>query len=440
MRKPAAALKSRQKLGKYRLERKLGSGGFSSVYQAMDTIEGVRVALKIPHLEMLTPEVLEDFRREVRLAAQLQHPHILPLKTADLIDGHFVIAFPLGERTLADRLQRRLSLATSLDFAEQMLDATAFAHHQRIIHCDIKPENLILFPDNWLMLSDFGIDKIALNTIRASGSGTVGYVAPEQAMGKPSPRSDVFSLGLILCRMLSGQLPEWPYEWPPPGYDRIRRLHPDLLALVRRSLEIQPRKRFENAGQMLSALRRVKSRALTFRSRRSPTARSGTSRTKRDWQTVRRRQFQRQFGRTLATTFVCGACQGPVSEAMQHCPWCGDDRSVHRDDTRFSLQCPRCRRGLKRDWHYCPWCYGRGFEVLTSRRYADRRYTARCSNPRCPRQQLMPFMRYCPWCHRKVRRKWRVPESDDRCTSCGWGVTRAFWSYCPWCGKSLAKQ
>ena len=77
--------------------------------------------LKIPYPDLLSQEVLEDFRREVRMAAQLKHPRILPLKTADFIDGHFVIAFPLGERTLAERLQSRLSLPVALDFAEQML-------------------------------------------------------------------------------------------------------------------------------------------------------------------------------------------------------------------------------------------------------------------------------------------------------------------------------
>jgi serine/threonine-protein kinase len=439
MHKPTTAIKARQKLGKYRLERRLGEGAFAVVYQALDTIEGVRVALKIPYPHLLTEDLLECFRREVRLAAQLQHPHILQVKNADLVDGHFVIAFPLGERALADRLQHRLSFAVALDFAEQMLDAAAFAHDHRIIHCDIKPENLILFPDNQLMLSDFGIAKVALRTIRASGSGTVGYVAPEQAMGKPSLRSDVFSLGLILCRMLSGQLPEWPYEWPPPGYDRLRRLHPDLLALVRRSVEVDPRKRFANAGQMLSALERVRPRALAYGGKKASGTRSGSNGRERDWQTVRRRQFQKRFGQLLETNYGCNACQGPVSEAMQYCPWCGVKRKVQSDETRFALQCPRCHRGLKRDWVYCPWCYGPGFEVTTTRHYSDRRYLGRCANPRCTRQQLMPFMRYCPWCHRKVRRRWMIPESNARCASCGWGVVTGFWSYCPWCGKSLAR-
>lgn len=259
-------IKTNQKLGKYRIERKLGDGGFAVVYQALDTIEGVRVALKIPYGRYVNSDVLSEFRNEVRLAAKLDHPNILPVKNADFIDGQFVIVTPLGERTLADRLAKRISLVKALDYADQLLAAVAFAHEHRIIHCDVKPENLILFSDNRLRLSDFGIAKVALKTIRASGSGTVGYIAPEQAMGKPSFRSDVFSAGLVIFRMLAGKLPEWPFAWPPPGYQRMRgRLHPDLIDFVRKAIEVEPRRRFRDAVQMRAVFGRVKPRALRYR-------------------------------------------------------------------------------------------------------------------------------------------------------------------------------
>ncbi len=427
-------IRTRQKLGKYRIDGKLGDGGFAAVYKATDTIEGVRVALKIPHDYLVTENVLEDFRNEVRLAAKLKHPNILPLKNADFVEGRFVVAYPLGERTLAERLQSRVSLSVSLDYAEQMLAAVAYAHEQRVIHCDIKPENLLLFSDGKLMLTDFGIAKIAMRTIRASGSGTVGYCAPEQAMGQPSFRSDVFSLGLVQYRMLSGRLPEWPFRWPPPGFDRLRRrVHPELIELIRRAMEVDPYKRFPNAVAMLSSLRRIKSRVLQHGGATAVSASRAES--KRDWRTLQRRQFQRMFGAALETRHSCSRCDGPVSEAMTFCPWCGQDRARFDGESRFPLKCPRCRRGLKLDWAYCPWCYGGGFEVPTSRQYPDLRYAARCGNARCSRRQLMPFMRYCPWCHRKVERKWKVEGSTDRCASCGWGVVAEFWSYCPWCGK-----
>ncbi|MEW4531397.1 MAG: serine/threonine-protein kinase [Maioricimonas sp. JB045] len=262
-------LKARQRLGKYRIERRLCDGGFASVYQAMDTIEGIRVALKIPHDRHLTEEVLKDFRNEVRLAARLEHPNILRLKNASFIDDYFVIALPLGERTLADRLQKRMSLQTALGLAEQMLEATAYAHRQKIIHCDIKPENMLLFADNTLRLSDFGIAKIAQKTVRGSGTGTIGYMAPEQAMGKPSLRSDVFSLGLIMYRMLAGEWPEWPYDWPPPGYPRLRQRVPvDMLDFLKRAIDPNPRKRFRDADHMVNVFHRLKSRVLNHAARR----------------------------------------------------------------------------------------------------------------------------------------------------------------------------
>src|SRR4051794_2288975 len=144
----------RQRVGKYRIERRVADGGFAVVYQAMDTIEGIRVALKVPHSTYIDENVLRDFRTEVRMTAKLDHPHILPLKNASFIDNDFVIVFPLGVESFHERLRKRMSLPTALDFAEQMISAVAYAHRQRIIHCDIKPENFILFSGNRLRLTD----------------------------------------------------------------------------------------------------------------------------------------------------------------------------------------------------------------------------------------------------------------------------------------------
>ena len=129
-----------------------------------------------------------------------------------------------------------------------MLASVAYAHSQRIIHCDIKPDNFILFEGNRLRLTDFGVSKVAQRTLRASGAGTLGYMAPEQAMGRPSFRSDVFALGLGLYRMFSGRLPEYPFDWPPPGHRQLKeKLHPALIELMRRSMELAPQRRFVDA-------------------------------------------------------------------------------------------------------------------------------------------------------------------------------------------------
>jgi serine/threonine protein kinase len=284
-------LKVRQRLGKYRIQRRLADGGFASVYKAMDTIEGINVALKIPHSYLIDDGVLTDFRHEVRLAARLDHVNILPLKNASFIDDLFVIAFPLGEKTLADRLRSRISVATALDYTGQMIDAVAYAHRHRIIHCDVKPENFIIFSGNRIRLTDFGIAKIAMKTIRASGSGTIGFMPPEQAMGKPSLRSDVFSLGLIIYRMFSGELPEWPFEWPPPGQRRLRsRVHPDMIAFLRKAIDVNPRKRFRDAVQMQAAFPDVQKKTLQLAERRARKRRSKLTSSKRKKSPSRKRR------------------------------------------------------------------------------------------------------------------------------------------------------
>jgi serine/threonine-protein kinase len=195
------------------------------------------------------------------------------LKDASFIDGRFVITCKLGEKTLGDRLRNRIAFDTALQYIDQMIDGVAYAHRNRIIHCDIKPENMILLPDGRLQLMDFGIAKVAQRTIVktmiASGSGTVGYMAPEQAMGRPSARSDVFSIGLIAYKILTGHLPEWPFDWPPTGYATLRRkAHPDLIAVIRRSLEMRPSRRYRDANDLLRAFRAVKARSLKFAHRK----------------------------------------------------------------------------------------------------------------------------------------------------------------------------
>lgn len=252
-------------LGKYRIRRRIGAGAFATVYEAYDTIEGITVALKVPHFDRLDKDSLSAIHREVRLTARLEHENILPLRNAMMIDDHFVIATPLGEQTLTDRLRYRLGPKTALSYTEQLLDALAYAHEVRVIHCDIKPDNVILFPEGHARLADFGIAKVALRTrtIMGSGQGTVGYIAPEQAMGKPSFRSDVFSMGLLIYRMFAGELPAWPFDWPLPGADRLRRtVSRDFVSFLRRSIEVHERKRFRDGVQMQRAFDAVAPRAL----------------------------------------------------------------------------------------------------------------------------------------------------------------------------------
>ena len=243
------------RVGKYRLVRRLGEGGFSQVWMANDTIEGVTVALKAPLPAGISADTLDALRREIRLTARLDHPNILKIKNADYVDGHLIVAYPAAERSLADRIRHRIAKKTAYEIESQILEALAYAHAKRIIHCDVKPDNVLLFPGNLARLSDFGIARVALRTIAAaSGSGTIGYVAPEQAFGKPSFRSDVFSAGLLLYRLLTGVLPEWPFTWPLAGQDRLeRKVSPAMLRVLQRSIQLESSRRYADAGKMLDA-------------------------------------------------------------------------------------------------------------------------------------------------------------------------------------------
>lgn len=262
---PRPKLKGRSRIGKYRIEKQIGQGGFGVVYAAVDTIEGVRVALKIPYDHLVDQSMLDTFRQEVRMVAKLDHPNILPLRNADVIDERFVVATLLGNETLHDRLSRRLSVDKALGYARQMVAAVGYAHQQGIIHCDIKPENFILFDNDILRLTDFGIAKVSRLTIEGSGTGTVGFMAPEQAMGKPSLRSDVFSIGLIIYRMLTGNWPQYPFSWPPPGAIklRVKRIHPDMIHVIQKCIDANPKQRFVDAVRLNSEFQSILPKTLS---------------------------------------------------------------------------------------------------------------------------------------------------------------------------------
>jgi eukaryotic-like serine/threonine-protein kinase len=254
------SLRIGSRLDKYRLVKKLGYGGFATVYSALDQIENRHVAIKVPEEKYVADSTsLEDLQREVRIMARLEHENIVQLKDARFIDGRFVMVFPLGQESLDCRLQRRMARPTAVDYVRQMVAAVAFAHGNKILHRDIKPDNFILFANNHLRLTDFGLARVQKGRANQSASGTLGYMAPEQAMGRPTFRSDVFSLGLVIYRIFAGELPAYPFESPLPGAARIRRIvSPDFLGLIRKAIDPSPAKRFRDAVAMENAFAQIR--------------------------------------------------------------------------------------------------------------------------------------------------------------------------------------
>ena len=204
-------------VSRYHLDRELGRGGMATVYLAMDLRHERRVALKVLHPELSSALGPDRFLREIKLAARLNHPHIVPLFDSGEAAGHLYYVMPVVEgETLRDRLLRegQIPVDESLQIARGVASALDYAHRQNIVHRDIKPENIML-QDGEAMVMDFGIAKAlsvaSTDTLTQTGMmvGTPAYVSPEQAAGESvlDGRSDQYSLGCVFFEMVSGRKP-----------------------------------------------------------------------------------------------------------------------------------------------------------------------------------------------------------------------------------------
>src|SRR5262245_41382412 len=202
---------------RYRIERTLGQGGMATVYLAHDLKHDRRVALKVLRPELAAVIGAERFLAEIKLTANLQHPHILPLFDSGEADGflYYVMPFVEGE-SLRQRLHRekQLPVDDAVRIAREVADALDYAHRHGVIHRDIKPENILLH-DGRALVADLGIalaaSKAGSTRMTETGMslGTPQYMSPEQAMGEReiTARSDVYALGVVLYEMLTGEPP-----------------------------------------------------------------------------------------------------------------------------------------------------------------------------------------------------------------------------------------
>ncbi|MGN6816731.1 MAG: protein kinase domain-containing protein [Solirubrobacterales bacterium] len=201
--------------GRYKLEAKLGSGGMSTVYLARDTTLDRPVAVKVMHREMSEQaDQLERFRQEARAVAKLSHPNVVAVIDAGEDGGHPYIVFEYVEgETLKQRINRvgALDAQEALAYAIEIARGLTVAHARRMVHRDIKPQNVLIDSEGRAKLTDFGISRqLEQDGMTATGRvlGTTDYVSPEQAMGHPvDQRSDIYSLGVVLYEMLVGQVP-----------------------------------------------------------------------------------------------------------------------------------------------------------------------------------------------------------------------------------------
>ncbi|MGI9627515.1 MAG: serine/threonine-protein kinase, partial [Longimicrobiales bacterium] len=203
--------------GRYRIERELGQGGMATVHLADDLIHERKVALKVLKPELAESIGADRFLREIKTAANLTHPHILPLFSSGEADGflYFVMPYVDGE-SLRVRLtkEKQLPVADAIQITREIADALAYAHEQGVIHRDVKPANIMLVAGH-AVLADFGVAHAMAEarderlTRTGTSLGTPLYMSPEQSTGERDldGRSDQYALGCVLYEMLAGQPP-----------------------------------------------------------------------------------------------------------------------------------------------------------------------------------------------------------------------------------------
>ncbi|HET8638900.1 MAG TPA: protein kinase [Solirubrobacterales bacterium] len=259
--------------GRYRLEAKLGSGGMSTVYLARDETLDRPVAVKVMHREMSEQEdQLARFRQEARAVAKLSHPNVVSVIDAGEDGGHPYIVFEYVE---GETLKQRVSRVGALDpqeaiaYAIEVARGLAVAHSRQMVHRDIKPQNILIDDEGRAKLTDFGISRqLEQDGMTATGRvlGTTDYVAPEQAMGKAvDPRSDIYSLGVVLYEMLVGQVPfkadsqvgvamKHVNEELPDVQSRRPEVSAAVALVVERATAKDPARRYQAIGEMIDDL------------------------------------------------------------------------------------------------------------------------------------------------------------------------------------------
>src|SRR5947207_2081083 len=272
------------KAGRYEIQGELGRGAMGVVYKAVDPVIGRTVAVKTIRLSeegtgLSRPELLTRFQTEARAAGLLTHPNIVVVFDAGEEEGLYYITMELVEgKSLQNLLDsgQMFPLPRVLRIMEQTCSALQFAHDRNIVHRDIKPANLMLTPDDTLKVTDFGTAKILqFGTVQQTAHvmGTPSYMSPEQIKGKVvDGRSDIFSLGVVLYEMVTGEKPfpgqnittviyKIVNEEPTQPREIDSSIHPGLNDIIMKALAKEPAARYQSCRELFEDLRNYRSLA-----------------------------------------------------------------------------------------------------------------------------------------------------------------------------------
>ena len=266
---------------RYELVAQQGSGGMSVIYRALDRMLGRMVAIKIlrPNLTK-DPAFLEKFQQEARSVARMSHPNIVTVHDVGN-DGatHYIVMEMIDGNDLKKLIKTRgaLPFDKAIDYAIQMCAGLGFAHRSKLVHADVKPQNLLINTENVLKVTDFGIAQAYTDTMPQTRSevvwGSPHYFAPEQARGeKPSPASDVYSIGIVMFEMFTGRLPyigssqrELALAHIQNEIPRAKEFNPDLpddlSNVIAKVMDKRPNDRYKHADQLGHILQQIRDRS-----------------------------------------------------------------------------------------------------------------------------------------------------------------------------------
>ena len=320
-----------QSIGKYNILASLGSGGFGAVYLAEDTWIHKKVALKVPHRQNID---FGELLKEPRLLASLNHPNIVSILTAEKQDDVFFIVMEYVQGESLENLIARggaIELGRALDFTCQICNGVDHAHAQGVLHRDLRPANVLVSESGMVKVADFGTSRFL--EIAAHGTTVIGsppYMAPEQFRGKAVFASDIYSLGVTMYQMLTGDL---PYPTPSPA-DIERLMHGDVVTpprvrnsqipkeisdIVMRAMAPEVSGRYQRAGELLDDLLAARGRWAGWRGKPLPSEPQS-----REAVPDLGDLHARLRAREAPQARFCWRCRKPLHARTDRCPFCGE--------------------------------------------------------------------------------------------------------------------